>query len=141
MIEPMQLLPLLPATAAELIEQTGRSHESVYTELVHLEGQGMAMVQPVHCGGVLVEMEWSRIGEDAPEPPAKGTTRQPSAGWPRSQQALSIIEASVGGVTRAKMAEEMGCKPRTVAMYCKALRLAGLARATGIGRRSVWVAA
>ena len=58
MIEAMTLLPLLPATAAELIAQTGRTHESVYQELVHLEGCGMARVQPVHCGGVRIDMEW-----------------------------------------------------------------------------------
>ena len=52
------LLQRLPATAAELIEATGRAHESIYIELVHLEGKGLARVQPVHCKGVRVDMEW-----------------------------------------------------------------------------------
>jgi len=41
----MTIADLLPATAAEIIEATGRAHEDVYAELVRMEARGLARVQ------------------------------------------------------------------------------------------------
>ena len=54
----MTLSDLLPSTAADLIKKTGRAHESVYGELVHLEACGQVEVRPVWSGKRLVEYEW-----------------------------------------------------------------------------------
>jgi hypothetical protein len=56
----MIALDLLPATAAELVEATGRSPESVYGDLVHLEARGLARVEVVHSGKNVVACEWHR---------------------------------------------------------------------------------
>ena len=41
----MTIADLLPATAAEIIEATGRAHEDVYAELVRMEARGLARVE------------------------------------------------------------------------------------------------
>lgn len=56
----MNLHSMLPATAAELIKSTGRSHESVYGELVSLEARGQALVEVVHAGKQIVACEWHK---------------------------------------------------------------------------------
>ncbi len=52
---------MLPATADELAEETGLSHEDVYSTLVLLEGMGLVRVVHIRGGkncDRLLETEW-----------------------------------------------------------------------------------
>lgn len=49
---------ILPATAEEIVEQTGRAPESVYGELVSLEAMGLVKVRCLWTHAAKVANEW-----------------------------------------------------------------------------------
>lgn len=59
------------------------------------------------------------------------------ANSPRVKQCVSIIRAEPG-ISRARIAAKMGCKPNTVENYLRAARKAAMIQPTGVGRLITW---
>ena len=56
---------------------------------------------------------------------------------PREQQALDYVR-EMQPVSRAELAQRLGCRPRTAGQYLWKLRCAGKIESDSVGRFAVW---